>query len=303
MHNSQEFSKKPSATLTSKPSTYISMPLQQTLLALCFASLSAGYVTAELPPTAGLSASPPSAELDHGAAAELLLLEPRSQFRQPELENYLDALLARLGPDDATELHYRVHLVRDAAPSAETYPHGTIVLSTGLLARIDSEAQLAAVLAHEMAHLEMRRLVRLDDGRGGTTWPEEELLSDQEMEALFETLARARTADHGARLEEEAHCEAAARLRAQGYDLREALEIYQQLDGQAAHLHARPGDFRRIASSQAVGEARFQAQAPLVDERQFATLLGPVRQDLVTLSELPSQEAQAPVIASGSSSR
>jgi len=53
------------------------------------------------------------------------------------------------------ELHnyrWEVYLVRDPKPNAFSVGSGIIFITEGLLARLQTEAELAAVLAHEMSH-------------------------------------------------------------------------------------------------------------------------------------------------------
>jgi predicted Zn-dependent protease len=48
--------------------------------------------------------------------------------------------------------HVRVYVIRTAQANATMAPNGALLLSTGLLLRTESEAQLAYVLSHEVAH-------------------------------------------------------------------------------------------------------------------------------------------------------
>lgn len=59
-------------------------------------------------------------------------------------------------------------IVRDKDPMALSYPDGTTILSIPLLRRLNSEAELAFVLAHELAHLRLghfkrRKLIPADE--------------------------------------------------------------------------------------------------------------------------------------------
>jgi len=51
---------------------------------------------------------------------------------------------------------WKFRVLRDPQPNAFALPNGSIYISSGLLALMDNESQLAAVLAHEMTHV-MRR--------------------------------------------------------------------------------------------------------------------------------------------------
>jgi len=68
------------------------------------------------------------------------------------VQNYINALGQRLVPPDSDKL-YAFRLIASPVPSAQTLATGTIYLSTGFAAMMNSEAQLAFVLAHEMAHV------------------------------------------------------------------------------------------------------------------------------------------------------
>jgi len=46
--------------------------------------------------------------------------------------------------------------LRDPEPNAFALPNGSIYVTTGLLALLDNESQLAAIIAHELTHV-MRR--------------------------------------------------------------------------------------------------------------------------------------------------
>ncbi len=77
------------------------------------------------------------------------------------LENYLNKVAARLQAQSSpADLKIRVKVIKSAALNAFSYPNGMIFIHTGLLARMDNEAQLAAVLAHEMTHCIRRHALR-----------------------------------------------------------------------------------------------------------------------------------------------
>lgn len=50
----------------------------------------------------------------------------------------------------------RIYVVRDASFNASMAPNGLMLVNTGLLARLHSEAELGAILGHEFAHFELR---------------------------------------------------------------------------------------------------------------------------------------------------
>lgn len=68
--------------------------------------------------------------------------------------DYINRVGQRLVPQDSGRL-FAFRLVADPRPIAYTLSTGTIYISTGLVSLLDNEAQLAYVLAHEMAHVQL----------------------------------------------------------------------------------------------------------------------------------------------------
>lgn len=63
----------------------------------------------------------------------------------------------------------RVYIVQDNSFNASMAPNGLMIVHTGLLARLHSEAELATVLGHEFAHFELRHtLQKFRNIRAGT---------------------------------------------------------------------------------------------------------------------------------------
>jgi predicted Zn-dependent protease len=58
-----------------------------------------------------------------------------------------------------TGIRYRFHVLDSAEENAFALPGGHVFIYTGLLAQIHSEAELAYVLGHEMAHVDLRHAV------------------------------------------------------------------------------------------------------------------------------------------------
>jgi outer membrane lipoprotein SlyB len=78
-------------------------------------------------------------------------------YDNPILVNYVNGLGQRLVPKDSPHL-YAFRLLFDPTPRAEALSTGTIYVSTGLVSMLDNEAQLAYVLAHEIAHIERNHM-------------------------------------------------------------------------------------------------------------------------------------------------
>lgn len=76
---------------------------------------------------------------------------------QAYLQGHLDALAAAQGLEAA---RVRVAVVRNPYMNASMLANGVIHLHTGMLARLESEAQLVALLGHELAHYLFRHPIR-----------------------------------------------------------------------------------------------------------------------------------------------
>lgn len=82
--------------------------------------------------------------------------------RDPALTAYLRDIVCRLGGEHCADV--RVYVVRTAQFNATMAPNGAMQVWSGLLLRVDNEAQLAAVLGHELGHyLERHTVERLRD--------------------------------------------------------------------------------------------------------------------------------------------
>jgi Zn-dependent protease with chaperone function len=69
------------------------------------------------------------------------------------VDTYLNFILQTLIPDEYTARSLQVRVLKSPSLNAFATPHGSIYICTGLLARIENEAQVAALLAHEMTHV------------------------------------------------------------------------------------------------------------------------------------------------------
>ena len=70
----------------------------------------------------------------------------------PELTRYIETVGGRLAQQSSRDLPYEFHIINDSIPNAWALPGGKIVVNRGLLTELKSEAELAAVLGHEIVH-------------------------------------------------------------------------------------------------------------------------------------------------------
>ena len=82
------------------------------------------------------------------------LRQALAPVEETELIDYVTRVGERLVPSwvDPNELGFNFTVIDDPSLNAFALPDGTVVVHTGLLAVLESEAQLATVLDHEIAH-------------------------------------------------------------------------------------------------------------------------------------------------------
>jgi predicted Zn-dependent protease len=126
----------------------------------------------------------------------------------PELEAYATGILDRLFPDLAGA--FRVRVLSQPSVNAVTLADGSIYLFTGIVARLENEAQFAAVLAHEGVHFARRHTYA--DRMG-------------ERRSAFDSAFR-----RSREQELEADRVGAEQLAAAGYDVSEAVRALEHLE-------------------------------------------------------------------------
>jgi beta-barrel assembly-enhancing protease len=85
-------------------------------------------------------------------------------IRDPALGKYLTDITCNLADGHCPDI--RVHVMRTPVFNASMAPNGMMQVWSGLLLRVENEAQLAAVLGHEMGHyLERHQLEQLRDAK------------------------------------------------------------------------------------------------------------------------------------------
>ena len=84
----------------------------------------------------------------------------KGEYPDPALGRYVQEVGAKLGRySERPELPYQFKVVNDSSPNAFALPGGYIAISRGLLVELENEAQLAAVLGHEIGHVTARHSV------------------------------------------------------------------------------------------------------------------------------------------------
>lgn len=61
--------------------------------------------------------------------------------------------LRYLPPEDPNKILFRFYVLEDDLPNAMAFSDGSVLITTGMLKRLENEAQLAIILGHEIAHV------------------------------------------------------------------------------------------------------------------------------------------------------
>ena len=184
-----------------------------------------------------------------------------TSYREPQLEQHLQRMLTRLMPTDAPEgIVPRIVVISDPGLNAYSFPDGAIYIETGLLSHIENEAELALVLAHELAHITRRHALRVlaaspeetdvpvfDRALSDSLSWFHDMVAPQELADPSEGMSSLRVS-----LEQEADRVGLDMLIKADYDPNEALEIFG---------HLRDGDGKGTGQDRAV--ALLQALTPI----------------------------------------
>jgi predicted Zn-dependent protease len=236
------------------------------LVLLVCSALVVSCATTQLPPitAAGAGFQPTSDEVALWNAAreeEQKLRREADLYHDPLLLDYLEDIVARLNPPGMAanpELSYRVSVIEDPTLNAFAYPHGSLYVHTGLLARMENEDQLATVLGHEMTHVDHRHLLEYQRaqrnraiafsaaaiaaaiwvaGEQGKAIEEGDYSRAARIDVLSDVLIGlglqlafvAAVNGYGRKLEREADDEGMRKLAAAGYDVGEADDVFVTL--------------------------------------------------------------------------
>lgn len=105
------------------------------------------------------AAAPRTVGVDALTTAEhkKLVTQFGGEYRWPAAENYLNDILARLAAASETPTNpYRVTILNTPVVNAFALPSGNLYISRGLLALANDSSEVAAVMAHEIAHVSAR---------------------------------------------------------------------------------------------------------------------------------------------------
>jgi predicted Zn-dependent protease len=148
-------------------------------------------------------------------------------YGDAELQAYLETVMHKLYPEYAGAITVRV--VDSPSLNAFALPNGSIYINTGMLSRLENEAQVATVLAHEGVHFtnkhswKQRRSIKnstaFATGFGMVTG----------IPGLGDLISLSSIYGYSKDLEREADAEGFLRLQAAGYDVSQAPVTFEFL--------------------------------------------------------------------------
>src|SRR5215470_13335854 len=128
---------------------------KQLKLSLPLAALAIGMVASSV--RGQLFGSPPSRDVEQGEQVARLVEQHIGLYSLPDAETWLRKVGDRLVTVvNDPRWKFSFQIVDQAEPNAFSIPGGGVYVSRGLLALVNSEDELAGVLAHEMAHISRR---------------------------------------------------------------------------------------------------------------------------------------------------
>ena len=96
----------------------------------------------------------PEKQIQMAAAGAKEVEQEHPRVKDPKLETYLTQMARKLAHGQGTQhWDYEVAVIEDDQLNAFTVGAGQIYVTTGLVAALDDEAQMAMVLGHEIGHI------------------------------------------------------------------------------------------------------------------------------------------------------
>ena len=106
-----------------------------------------------------------SQEIEIGRKAHPQVLQQYGRYEDEALQQYVNGVGQRIAAvSHRPELQYTFTVLDSADVNAFALPGGFVYITRGIMAYLNSEAELAAVLGHEIGHVTARHAVRQQTG-------------------------------------------------------------------------------------------------------------------------------------------
>lgn len=178
-------------------------------------------------------------EIEMGRTAHPTILKQYRRLDDPALQTYVQDIGQRLAQKShRSHLTYHFTVLDSTEVNAFALPGGYIYITRGLLVYLDSEAELAAVLGHELGHVTARHSVRQISASkatgigltiGALLIPE---LRNSGAQDLFNVLGNAWISGYGREHELESDRLGAEYLASSGYDPQAMVKVIGVLKNQ-----------------------------------------------------------------------
>lgn len=154
------------------------------------------------------------------------LIRSEIVIRDEALERYLSSIVVRLYPELADVV--RVRLFNSPFPNAMALAHGALLFTTELVAMTSSEAELAFVVGHEVAHFKLRHASRKRDHRQTALGAGN--LFGIALPIIAHLAAQSAVASYSRDMEREADALSRERCKAAGYPATGGVNALKKLD-------------------------------------------------------------------------
>ena len=215
--------------------TSLTMPLLMALAALLLAGCAQNPVTGRQ----NFVMMSEADEIELGRKSDADVRQEYGMYDLPALQQYVDRVGQRLAAKShRPQLGYRFTVVDSPEINAFALPGGYIYITRGLMAYLNSEAELAAVIGHEIGHVTARHSVQqysagmaanIGITLGAILVPE---LRSPGAQDLFNTLGSALLSGYGREHELEADRLGAQYLARAGYDPQAMVRVIGVLKNQ-----------------------------------------------------------------------
>ncbi len=186
----------------------------------------------------------PEQETEIGKSSAAKLIHVFGLYENEPMTRYVNLVGLTLARQSTRrDVPYHFGILDTEAISAYAMPGGFIFVTRGALANMNSEAELAGVLAHEIAHVEGRHLEREVRTKKATSWAVEEgtakIPGPQQLKAIAnDVVSKALTSSYSRDKEDDADRRGVAIAGDTGYDatgLRTFLLVLSKADADSAN--------------------------------------------------------------------
>ncbi|MDR1241527.1 MAG: M48 family metalloprotease [Deltaproteobacteria bacterium] len=136
-------------------------PLRAALFLLTVLLLSLPFITASRANAVWSSSFSTADEEELGKKFDVLVRSRLPLVQDPEIINYFISMVQRLSTSIPPQpFEFKVNIIQHNAVNAFAVPGGYVFINTGLITAMNTPAEIAGVLAHEMAHVTQRHIAK-----------------------------------------------------------------------------------------------------------------------------------------------